>query len=273
MAINALRGLRNRATGTQPAAAEPTDQVESFDDWDHPADDAAHGPQVSCPNCGRQLGLFQIECPGCGLHVLAGVPLKRGGLLVIAGCAGGLIIGAVLAVGLALLPGSSPAAAAGPVASAEATPTIVPSTNPALISGPVPPTAAASLRLTATVEDRMSASAATLRRQLKGGFSGVAAATTIRQIAADAAWGSDLVDRLDGWPAAAPLRAQLGDTYDSLRAAARDALGVSMKDNARYKLSAKKMVKLLGSADELRKAIEALGAANRISIPAPPTNP
>jgi hypothetical protein len=272
MAINALRGLRNRASRAPAAPAAPADQVE-FDDWDHPAEDAARGPRVACPNCGRQLGLFQIECPGCGLHVLAGVPLKRGGLLVIAGCAGGLIIGAVLAVGLALLPGSSSAAASGPAPSAEATATLDPSTDPALISGPVPPTAAAALRLTATVEDRMSVSAGTLRKQLKSGFSAVAAATTIRQVAADAAWGSGLVDRLDGWAAAAPLRAQLGATYATLRAAARDALGVSMKDNAKYKLSAKKMVKLLGSADDLRKAIEALATANRISIPAPPASP
>jgi len=273
MAINVLRGLRNRATGAPAAPAQPTDQVDSFDDWDHPAEDAARGPQVACPTCGRQLGLFQIECPGCGLHVLAGVPLKRGALLVVAGCAGGLIIGAVLAVGMALLPGSSSAAASVPTPSATAAASVDPSVDPALISGPVPPTAAAALRLTATVEDRMSVSAATLRRQLKSGFTVAAAATTIRQVAADAAWGSDLVDRLDGWSAAAPLRAQLGDTYAGLRAAARDALGVSMTDAAKYKLSAKKMVKLLGSADALRKAIEALGTANRISIPPAPSGP
>jgi hypothetical protein len=168
---------------------------------------------------------------------------------------------------------SSPAAASVPAASAAAIASLDPSADPALISGPVPPTAAAALRLTATVQDRLSASAATLRRQLKSGFSAGAAATTIRQVAADSAWGSGLVDRLSGWSAAAPLRAQLGDTYASLRAAARDALGVSMTDNAKYKLSAKRMIKLLGSAGALRKAIEALGTANRITIPAPPASP
>jgi hypothetical protein len=46
-----------------------------------------------------------------------------------------------------------------------------------------------------------------------------------------------------------------------------------MTDNAKYKLSAKRMIKLLGSAGALRKAIEALGTANRITIPAPPASP
>jgi hypothetical protein len=277
VAINVLRGLRNRTAGVPAAPADTAaraESIDSFDDYDHPAKDAPRGPKVACPACGRDLGLLQIECPGCGLRILAGVPIKRGALLVVAGCAGGLILGSILAVAMALTSGSSHAAAgAGSVASPAAGASIDPSADPALVSGPVAQSAAAALRLTANVQDRLAASSASLKKQLKGGFSGATSATTFRQIAADSAWGSDVVDRLAGWPAAAPLRAQLSGTYDTLRAAAREALNVSLRDNAKYKASAKKMVKLLGSTEALRKAIEALGAANAITIPVPATAP
>ncbi len=274
MAINVLRGLRNRTAGAPTGSVDPTASigaVEVYDDYDRPAADAPpRGPRVACPACGHQLGLVQTLCPGCGLRVLAGVPLKRGALLVVVGCATGLVLGTVLAIGLAVIQGSSQAAAgAGPAASAAAVASLDPSADPALVSGPVPPTAATALRLTATVEDRLADSAATLKKQLKGkSFSAVTAAATIRAIAADAAWGSDIVGRLGGWPAGAPLRAQLSDAYTALRAAAHDALGVSINNNAKYRLSAKRMVQLLGSVGATRKAIDALAAANGLTIPA-----
>lgn len=244
--------------------------VGAYDDYDHPADDAPHGPQVACPTCGRFLGLFQTKCPSCGLRVLAGVPIKRGGLLMVAGCAGGLVLGTVLAVGLALVQQPAQATGAGPQASAAVGADVDQAVDPALISGPVPPAAAAALRLTANAEDRLAASAASLRSQLKArSFSASTAATTIRAIAADATWGSEIVDQLAGWPAAAPLRAQLSGAYAALRTTARDALTVSLQNNAKYKSAAKQMVKLLASAGETRKAIEALAAANHITIPAP----
>ncbi len=46
-----------------------------------------------------------------------------------------------------------------------------------------------------------------------------------------------------------------------------------MKDNAKYKLYAKRMLKLLGSIETTRAAMEALAAANNLTIPARPTAP
>ena len=146
-----------------------------------------------------------------------------------------------------------------------------PSASPGLVSGPVSLTAAGALKLTVDIEDRLAASSAQLKAQVKAkSFNAVKAATTIRAIAADAALGSDQVDRLAGWPAAAPLRAQLTDFYLTIRQAARDALTGSMKNSARYKASAKRMIKLLSSVPSTRAAIEALATANRITIPAKP---
>jgi hypothetical protein len=201
------------------------------------------------------------------------VPIRHGALLVVSGCAMGVIVGAGLAVVLAFA--GRPAQASAEVPNASGVPAVVEgSFDPSLVSGPVPSTAATALRLSVTIEDRLAASAASLKKQVKvKHFSAVTAATTIRTIAADAAWGSDNVDRLAGWPAAAPLRAQLEAFYDSLRAEARDALSVSMKDNAKYKTHAQRMIKLLASVKARRAAIAALAAANRISIPAAPAAP
>ena len=270
MAINVLRGLRNRIAG-------PTvDEYQGYDAEAIPpppaAEAAPRGPRVSCPTCGRSLSLLQTTCHGCGLRVIGGVPIQRGALLVVAGSALGVIAGLSLAFVLAFA--GRPAQASTDVPAASVAPSGGTTGDPSLVSGPVPSTAATALRLSVTIEDRLAASAAKLRNLVKlKSMSASSAATTIRAIAADATWGSDVVDRLDGWPAAAPLRAQLDAFYTSVRQTARDALGVSLKDNAKYKLSAKRMIKLLGSIPTTRAAMEALAAANHLTIPANPAAP
>lgn len=259
MAIHVLKGLRNRVVSAVPEPEE------------HPLDRPPGGPRVACSNCGRPLGLTEFECPGCGAHVVAGVPLKRGAGLILAGSLGGLLVGSALAVVIALAGRPGVPADSGPVASQAPGGVVDPSADPGLISGPVSQTAASALKLTVDIEDHLAASAIQLKAQLKArSFSSVRAATTIRAIAADAALGSEQVDRLAGWPAASPLRAQLTDFYLAVRQSARDALGVSMENGAKYKLAAKRMIKLLGSVQSTRNAITALATANRITIPAQP---
>ena len=264
MAINVLRGLRNRVAG-------PSVDADGFSDAPPapiPAVDApSRGPRVACPTCGRPLGLLQTRCSGCGLRVLAGVPIRRGALLIVTGSLIGLIVGGSLAVALALA--GRPAAPATGVPAASAAPGVVPgaSVDPSLVSGPVPPAAVTALRQVATIEDRILASDATLGKLYKAkSFNAVAAATSIRAIAADAAWGADVVDRLADWPAGAPIRAQLADFYQQVRQTARDALAVSINDAAKYKQSTKRMIRLLSSIPATKKAILALAAANHITI-------
>lgn len=277
MAINVLKGLRNRAVSApaDPEALGDPDELHELHGLipapEHPTDRPPGGPRVACSNCGRPLSLTQVECPGCGSHVLAGVPLKRGAGLILAGSLGGLLVGSALAVVIALTGRPGTPADAGPVASVAPGIVVDPSASPGLVSGPVSQATAAALKLTVEIEDRLAASSAQLRTQLKAkSFNAIKAATTIRTIAADAALGSDQVDRLSGWAAAAPLRAQLTEFYLSVRQTARDALNVSLGNSAKYKASTKRMVKLLGSIQATRTAIEALAAANRITIPAKP---
>jgi hypothetical protein len=270
MAINVLRGLRNRVAGPAAAPDGFSDEIQPA----MPVTDTPRGPRVACPICGRPLGLIQTRCPGCGLRVLAGVPLRHGAVLVVTGCVVGLIVGASLAVVLAVA--GRPASTTSDVPAASVAPGEGPgaSGDPGLVSGPVPSEAATALRLAVTIEDRLAASAANLNRQVKAkSFNAVTAATTIRSIAADAAWGNDVVNRLGGWPAASLLRAELVSFYQQVRQTARDALGVSIKDSAKYKQSARRMVKLLASIAATRKQMAALAAANHIKIQADPRAP
>ncbi|MEA2536705.1 MAG: hypothetical protein QOF11_939 [Chloroflexota bacterium] len=259
MAINVLKGLRTRV------ASPSSEPLEA------PLGQPPGGPRIACSNCGRPLGLTQVACPGCGAHVVAGVPLKRGAGLLLAGSLGGLLVGSALAVVVALAGHAGTSADSQPVASNAPGGVVDPSADPGLISGPVSPTAAAALKLTVEIEDRLAAAGAQLKAESKAkSFNAVKAATTIREVAADAALGSDQVDRLAGWQAASPLRAQLTQFYQSVRQNARDALAVSLDNSAKYKQAAKRIARLLGSIQATRLSIEALAAANRISIPAKP---
>lgn len=267
MAINVLRGLRNRVAAPTVGSDDPADDMPPAVE----SGETHHGPRFACPTCGRPLALSEITCPSCGLKVLAGVPLRRGAALMVAGVAVGLIVGVALAVVLAFAGRPSATATDVPVASGAPVAGAGGSFDPALVSGPVPTTAATALRLSVTIEDRLDASAASLRSQVKSkSVNAVAVASTIRSIAADAAWGSDNIDRLAGWPAAAPLRAQLDGFYQDLRKTARDALGVSIKDSAKYKAYAKRLIKILAAIPTTRAAMAQLAAANRISIPTKP---
>ncbi len=267
MAINVLRGLRNRVAAPTAGSGDLSDDMPPAVE----SGEAQRGPRFACPTCGRPLSLTEVTCPSCGLKVIAGVPLRHGAALIVAGVAVGLIVGVGLAAILALTGRPATATTDVPVASGAPAGGAAGSFDPSLVSGPVPSTAATALRLSVTIEDRLDASAASLRKQVKSkSFNAVAAATTIRSIAADAAWGSDNIDRLSGWQAAAPLRAQLDGFYEDLRKTARDALGVSIKDTAKYKLYAKRLIKVLSSIPATRSAMEQLAAANRISIPTVP---
>ena len=267
MAINVLRGLRNRVAAPTVGSGDMADDMPPAIE----TGETHRGPRFACPTCGRPLALTEITCPSCGLKVLAGVPIRKGAALIVAGVVVGLIVGVALAAVLALAGRPAQAATDVPVASGAPADGTTGSFDPGLVSGPVPTTSATALRLSVTIEDRLAASAASLKKQVKSkSFNAVSAASTIRSVAADAAWGSDNIDRLAGWPAAAPLRAQLDGFYEDLRKTARDALGVSIKDTAKYKLYAKRLIKILASIPTTRTAMEQLAGANRISIPTAP---
>ena len=126
-----------------------------------------------------------------------------------------------------------------------------------------------ALKLTVAVDDRLVASAAMLRPGAPGASDPVAIAAILRSIAADSAWGLDVVGRLGEWPAAAGLQAQLRDHYTAIAAAARDGLGATITSAAAYRAAAKRMLTLADQLPALRAASVELATANGITLPSP----
>ncbi len=133
----------------------------------------------------------------------------------------------------------------------------------------VPTAAASALRLTITVDDRLAASAATLRSMNLEKADPVAIATILRTIASDSAWGIDVVGRLGEWPAAAALQGTLREYYTAVAATARDGLSATISSASAYRTAAKRMLAIAGRLVELRTSSVDLAVANGISVPQP----
>jgi len=134
---------------------------------------------------------------------------------------------------------------------------------------PVPSEAASALRLTMTIDARFASARTRLSTLLRAGsFDTQAAVATLRSIAGDASWGSDVVVRLRGWSAADSLRLQLAAYYDAIRDSARNALGSSVTNATAYRSSAKRMVALLDAkTPAARTAITSLATSSGIALP------
>lgn len=275
MMIDVLRGRRARRTGPTRRA------VASMPIGDDQAPDL-----FACPSCGRPLATGTTRC-ACGTLLLVGVPARRAGLFVVIGVAGGLVVGGLIAgfIAAASRTAPPPAFAAGTTPTAatilgtgttsvtgtgtDTTPVATTVTGTNSIPA-IPVVASSALRLSVTVDDRLSAASDTLRSQLHAAsFDAASAAAILREIAADAAYGSDLVRRLDGWAAAAEVRAQLRDLYAAVRATAREGLSASLTSDVAYRTAAQQMLDLLAGLPATRAAIDSLAAANGIVLPTP----
>src|SRR6266542_2682112 len=212
-----FQALRRRWRGPQPdSGGVPTV---------YPITDEPDREIFACPVCGRPLGRGALHCPGCGTRLLLQVPLKRAAVFLSVGLAAGLLVGGLLTAIVASMTRPmvvTPAGIVGvsggqevPSGSAGGTTTV-----------PVPSEAASALRLTMTIDARFASARTRLSTLLRAGsFDTQAAVATLRSIAGDASWGSDVVVRLRGWSAADSLRLQLAAYYDAIRDSARNALG------------------------------------------------
>ena len=216
----------------------------------------------SCPTCARPLAVGTSRCRGCGTVFLAGVPAKRASLFLAIGAVLGLVVGATFATVASGMTRGAPPTSAGVVAGPGAT------TEPQVMVA-APNAAANALRLTIAVDDRLSASEVRLRSLLSGSFDTLAVASMLRSMAADAAWGSDVVGRLADWPAAADLQPRLRDQYRKIVATASDGLSKTLTSPTAYRTAAKRMLALAPNIAELRTESVALAAAYGISLPQP----
>lgn len=250
----AITFLRRRS----PAApSEPDDGIEGMEIGADGARDI-----FSCPTCARPLAVGTSRCRGCGTVFLAGVPARRASLFLAIGAVVGLVVGATFATVASGVTRGGPSTAAGVVGGPDAT------ASPQVMVA-APNAAANALRLTIAVDDRLSASEVRLRSLLSGSFDTLAVAGMLRSMAADAAWGVDVVGRLADWPAAADLQPRLRDLYRKIVATASDGLSKTITSPTAYRTAAKRMLAHAAAISALRAESVALAAAYGISLPQP----
>jgi hypothetical protein len=263
MDFNVLRG-RLRRSESHASGAVPGPESMPV------GDDDRGGWVAGCPTCGRPIGFTTLRCPGCGTRLIGGVRLRGALLFSVTGIAAGLLVGLAAAAAMYFPSSRQGPSSAGPTASPG--PTIAASAGPATPgASSVPAQAAAALRLALTVADRLATSGTALHLLVNPGRPDAAVvAAALRGIAADGAYASEVVGRLDGWAEADPLRTQLETYFERIRTTARAGLAVSIGNSLAYRTSGRRMVVVLSSLPALRAAIVEFAAAHGVDVPAAP---
>jgi hypothetical protein len=224
---------------------------------------------VSCPSCGRPLAEGTSTCPGCGVRLVMGVPVKRAGAILALGVVLGLLVGGVATAAAITLSHRDPVAAVTPVASAapvEAAASVAPSI--AIRDPGAPTTAVSALSGTAVVNGRIAVDAMTLTTTLaRPNATTIEIARALRSLAADAALGIDLAGRLAPWTDAKQVEAGLDDFYRSMADAARAGLRASLTDDAAYRKAGADMVRVLATLDDIDSLSRALAGAHHLELP------
>jgi hypothetical protein len=264
MTINVLRGRGAARRTTHEAMPEPLpigdDDSEIF----------------NCPACARPLAVGARRCPGCRTRLMLGVQLKRAGVFMAAGMAGGLALTTAfvmvsLNLGLAALPAAGaqplPVATAGtgtiPAASAAPAPSAAP------VPPAIPPASLTALGRTAEMNARIAGGIPTLQAALAGPSVDTGAiAEVFRTMTADAAYAAGAAERLGRWDDAVYVSAGLGALYADIRATAREGLAKSLSNAPAYRAAAETMLAVLAGLAPLDAASRDLGEAAGIELPA-----
>jgi hypothetical protein len=231
-----------------------------------------------CPTCARPLPLRARRCPGCGTHLVLGVPLAKASLLAATGLAIGIAVGGVVGFGVGIgrnvqaaavvvaLPSTAPAG--GPAASQGTPSTAPPSRAPSFSpdpAGQMPPISRSALLQVVAVNSRLRAGEASLRTALAArSFDASAVAEILRSMSADTVFGQQLADRLAAWPGASVLADDLDTLYGSVHDTATEALVASVRDAAAYRTAATAMLNALAPLPALDADAAAL--AGRIGF-------
>ena len=242
-----------------------------------------------CPNCSRPLALGARRCPGCGTHLVLGVPFAKASVLGGVGLAIGIALGGVLgftagfgqrvtaapAAGVAGLPSKAPGVAGGgPAATNSSRPTVVPpsGTPPASAApvGQIPPISRSALLQAVAVNGRLQAGGSALKAALGArSFDASSVADVLRTMSADSVFGQQLAGRLAAWSGSAMLAQDLDALYGDVHDTATEALVASVRDAAAYRSSAMKMLKVLGPLSALDADAGAL--AGQVGLDPPPS--
>jgi hypothetical protein len=235
-----------------------------------PAIGAMETRVFDCPSCARPLTIGTSRCPGCGVRLIRGVALRRGG--VIAAAAVGVILVGGLTLATMAIGGPAPAAiVGGPSIVPSAASTVsgaVPTASLPVAAPPAPVAAVSALSGTAVVNGRITVDAGTLATTLAAkNAKTIDIARALRSLAADAALGLDLTGRLGSWTDAAPTTTKLEDFYRTMAQTARLALRASLADAAGYRRAGADMLRVLKGLGEVDAASRALAATVGLELP------
>jgi hypothetical protein len=201
-----------------------------------------------------------------------GVLVRRAAGILALGMVFGMLVGGVAtasAITLSLRD-RPPAAAAVPLAAVtpSARPTAAPTPSAPAFGPAVPKAALSALSGTAVVNGQIATDADALARTLATkGSTANDVARALRSLAADAALGIDLTDRMAGWPDGSKAAVKLAGFYRSMAATARDGLRASLTDDASYRSAAAKMLVTLGTLGDVDATSRALAESVGLVLP------
>jgi hypothetical protein len=274
MTVNVARRSRRRTPVPLPESIAPTPH-ESL------AIGEINQTVFDCPNCARPIAIGVRRCPGCGTHLVLGVPLTKASVFTGLGLAIGVAIGGALGFGLSLNRAATTPAAGVAVLPSQSTtaggsvgttPTTVPPTAvPSSASSPtdIPPISRAALSQALGLNGRLGAGAATLKASLAArDFDASSVAETLRALSADSVFGQQLAGRLLDWPGSATLGGDLGSLYDSVHETATKWTVSSVRDEAAYHAAAVEMLDVLKGLTAVDAEAQAL--ADQIGLEVAP---
>jgi hypothetical protein len=227
----------------------------------------------NCPRCSRPLAVGNSRCAGCGLRMVAGVPLGRVSAFVAGGLVVGLLVGGgtVFALTTLIRPAAGPVAqvpsavvpSAAPVAAPVAPSIAAPVADPA-----IPAAAASALRQSTTLNQRLLADADRLGLALASDHpSGAEIAPLLRALASTASFGDRLAPNVAQWPDGAAVSESLATFYAGVARIAGEGLTASVKNDRAYVDAGKKMLVLLDQLTALDAASRTLAASAGLELP------
>jgi hypothetical protein len=224
---------------------------------------------VNCPRCRRPLAVDSSRCAGCGLRLVAGVPLTRVAGFVVAGMIVGLLVGGGAVVALTTLarPHQVPVAQV-PVNVVPSSAPVVPSAAVPVVDPAIPASAISALRQSTTLNQRLKADADRLAVALRAGSpSGAEIAPLLRALASTASFGDRLAPAVADWSDGAAISHDLASFYAAVGRIAEEGLTASVQNGRAYADAGKRMLVVLGQLTDLDAASRALAATADMDLP------
>lgn len=224
----------------------------------------------NCPICSRPLARGAARCPGCRTRLVMGVPMRRVSLFVALGTTGAVAIALTAITFLSVLQAfASRGTTAGP------DPTAVSATQrPGATGLPrsvVPVVVRSSLDQAAGINQRLAGAGAQLRAALgRRDLDSIAVAGLLRDLAADATHGADLIGRLRTWSDADVVASDLEAFYRDIRAVARAGLAASHTNDGAYRSAAQRMIAVLRRTGGVNLGIREFAETYAIDLPSMP---